>query len=120
MTIKWAAFLGFIQGVAEFLPISSSGHLSIIQNLFGGETTEGHMMFDVLLHLGTLVSVFIAYRSDIAEIISETLDFFRDSPQDTDEDGVPVKRQFFAVRLVMMLFFCNSAAVSGSAGERPA
>lgn len=107
MTIKWAAFLGFIQGVAEFLPISSSGHLSVIQNIFGGETTEGHMMFDVLLHLGTLVAVFVAYRSDIAEIITETLDFFRGSPQDTDENGVQVKRRFFAVRLVIMLFFAT-------------
>ena len=73
MSILWAAFLGLVQGVSEFLPISSSGHLSIIQNLFGGETTEGHMFFDVLLHLGTLVAVCAAYRKDIVEIVNEPL-----------------------------------------------
>ena len=54
--------LGLIQGIAEFLPISSSGHLAIAQNLLGmqdaGVVPE---FFDVLLHLGTLVAVFVAY-----------------------------------------------------------
>ncbi len=69
-------FLGLVQGVAEFLPISSSGHLSILQNLFGLNYDEsGNMFFNVLLHLGTLVAVFIAYRKDIASMIKEMLDF---------------------------------------------
>lgn len=57
MTIWNAILLGLVQGIAEFLPISSSGHLSILQNLFHMSTAEdGHLFFDVLLHLGTLVS----------------------------------------------------------------
>lgn len=65
-------FLGFIQGVAEFLPISSSGHLVIFQELFGMKL-EGadSSFFDVLLHLGTLSAVFLAYWSDIKSIILE-------------------------------------------------
>lgn len=58
MTVINAIILGLVQGIAEFLPISSSGHLAILNNLFGMTTTEnGHMFFDVLLHLGTLISI---------------------------------------------------------------
>ena len=53
MSILNAIFLGFVQGVAEFLPISSSGHLSIAQNLLNIDTAVPEF-FDVLLHLGTL------------------------------------------------------------------
>ena len=55
MTTLQAVFLGLVQGIAEFLPISSSGHLAIFQNLFGMAAEEGNQLFDVLLHLGTMV-----------------------------------------------------------------
>lgn len=75
MTLFNALLLGIIQGVAEFLPISSSGHLSIAQNLLGmGMEGADDVFFDVLLHLGTLAAVFAAYWSDIKEMI---LEFFR-------------------------------------------
>lgn len=54
---------GIIQGIAEFLPISSSGHLALFQNLFGWEEVD--MAFDIMLHLGTLAAVFIVYYKDI-------------------------------------------------------
>lgn len=74
MTALMSMFLGLIQGLAEFLPISSSGHLSIIQNLFGmNYSEEEHLFFDVLLHLGTLISVFIVYWKDIKEMVRDTL-----------------------------------------------
>lgn len=106
MSVLWAAFLGLIQGLSEFLPISSSGHLSIIQNLFGGETTEGHVFFDVLLHLGTLAAVCIAYRSDIADIIRQLLAFFEigsGGKRLAAEYRAAGKKKFPAVRLVLML-----------------
>lgn len=72
MNYLWSGFLGLIQGVAEFLPISSSGHLSLIQNFFGLRTAEdGNLFFDVLLHFGTLISVFIVYWQDIIDMIRE-------------------------------------------------
>ncbi len=72
MTYLSAIILGLVQGIAEFLPISSSGHLSIFQNFFQLTDVEhDHLFFDVLLHLGTLVAVFIAYRRDIAELLRE-------------------------------------------------
>ena len=70
-----AFILGLVQGVAEFLPISSSGHLSIAQNLLGlGVEGTDDVFFDVLLHLGTLVAVFAAYWDDIREMF---LEFFK-------------------------------------------
>ena len=75
MTYLTAFLLGLVQGVAEFLPISSSGHLAIAQNLLhiegAGSVPE---FFDVLLHLGTLIAVFAAYWKDICEMVVE---FFR-------------------------------------------
>lgn len=81
-----ALILGLIQGVAEFLPISSSGHLSIAQNLLGLKV-EGadDVFFDVLLHLGTLAAVFVAYWKDIREMI---LEFFR-TIGDMRQGGMP-------------------------------
>ena len=72
MTYFMSIILGLVQGVAEFLPISSSGHLSLIQNFWNlGYEEADHMFFDVLLHLGTLVSVCLVYWKDIWEMIRE-------------------------------------------------
>jgi len=71
----YTAFLGLVQGIAEFLPISSSGHLSLFQNFFGLQSAEESNLFlDVVLHLGTLISVFIYYWHDIVSMVQE---FFR-------------------------------------------
>ena len=61
--------LALLQGVAEFLPISSSGHLVIGQHLLG--MTEAGMQLDVFLHGGTLVAVFVFYRKTIIRILAE-------------------------------------------------
>ena len=75
MSILNALILGIIQGVTEFLPVSSSGHLSIAQNLLGfGMEGADDLFFGVLLHLGTLAAVFAAYWTDIREMV---LEFFR-------------------------------------------
>ncbi len=70
MELLKAIILGFIQGVAEFLPISSSGHLAIFKNVLGFDTDTG-LLFDVLLHLGTLAAVFVVFWKDIWELIKE-------------------------------------------------
>lgn len=62
-----AVFFGIIQGLAEFLPISSSGHLAFFHNIFG--TESGRMTFDLLLHLGTLGAVCIVYYKDIWKLV---------------------------------------------------
>lgn len=67
MTVLHAIILGIVQGLTEFLPVSSSGHLVIFQHLFG--ITEGPLTFDVLVHMGTLLAVFIAFWDDILAIL---------------------------------------------------
>lgn len=65
-----AIFYGIIQGLTEFLPVSSSGHLSILQNLFGTADFEtSYFTFDILLHLATLTAVFIVYWRDIFPLV---------------------------------------------------
>lgn len=67
MSVLVAVFYGIIQGLAEFLPISSSGHLAFFHDFFG-EMADS-MSFDILLHLGTLAAVCIVYYKDIWELI---------------------------------------------------
>ncbi|MBQ9848348.1 MAG: undecaprenyl-diphosphate phosphatase [Clostridia bacterium] len=68
MGVLEAIIYGIIQGIAEFLPISSSGHLALAQNFFGTETENG-FTFNIALHLATLVSVCVVYRADILMLI---------------------------------------------------
>lgn len=70
MSLLQSIFMGLIQGLTEFLPVSSSGHLALFKALFHVQTDTG-IMFDVLLHLGTLVAVFAVYYKDIWELICE-------------------------------------------------
>ena len=95
-----AILLGFIQGIAEFLPISSSGHLSILQNVFRMQTAEeGHLFFDVLLHLATLISVCIAYRSDVVEIVREVISWFRKNTPEAQRPKEPMVTR----RLILLI-----------------
>ncbi len=72
MTLLEAIFMGIIQGLTEFLPVSSSGHLALFKILFGVDTETG-MLFDVLLHFGTLVAICAVYYKDVAKLIVEGL-----------------------------------------------
>ena len=67
-----AVVLGIVQGVAEFLPISSSGHLSLLQHFFRME--EPDALYNILLHFATLIAVCAVYWRDVADMI---LEFFR-------------------------------------------
>ncbi len=72
MSVLQALLLGVLQGIAEFLPISSSGHLQLVQKLFGLEDVP--LLYDVFLHLATLLAVFIFFRKKIWELLCS---FFR-------------------------------------------
>jgi len=67
-----SVFLGIVQGVAEFLPISSSGHLVLFQNLIG--IKEPALFFDVCLHFGTLLAIIVFYFDRIKELIASLFD----------------------------------------------
>jgi undecaprenyl-diphosphatase len=73
MNYTEAIILGIIQGLTEFLPVSSSGHLVLFQRLFGLE--EAELFFDVCVHLGTLLAVMVVFRQEIKNIISALMRF---------------------------------------------
>ena len=101
MTYLTAFLLGLVQGVAEFLPISSSGHLAIAQNLLGmsdaGSVPE---FFDVLLHLGTLIAVFAAYWTDICEMVVELFRGISDLAHRSTPSPVPPARRLILLIIV--------------------
>lgn len=73
MTLLQSVILGLIQGITEFLPVSSSGHLAIFNVLFGLDSGDNIVAFNLLLHLGTLIAVFIVYYKDIWALIKAVL-----------------------------------------------
>lgn len=66
-----SVMLGIIQGLTEFLPVSSSGHLVLLQNLFG--IREPELLFDISLHIGTLIAIFIVFYREIRNILQTLL-----------------------------------------------
>ena len=74
MGILESIIYGIIQGVAEFLPISSSGHLALAQNFFGTWESSS-FVFNIALHLATLISVCVAYRKDVFWLINGGFSF---------------------------------------------
>lgn len=68
-----AAILGIVQGLTEFFPVSSSGHLAMFQALFGGRESGG-LLFEVAVHVATLVAIVFFYRARILELILGALD----------------------------------------------
>jgi len=107
-------FLGLVQGIAEFLPISSSGHLAILQNLFNMDYSETeHLLFDVFLHLGTLISICVVYRAEIKTMLADGIDYLRKrSDPDLDEPLTlkpPARTLLFVIvgtlPLIIPLFF---------------
>ena len=77
MTITQSILLGLIQGLAEFLPISSSGHLAILQNLFGIEGDQV-LALTATLHFGTLISLVAVYYKDLWDLIKELFAALKD------------------------------------------
>ena len=94
--------LGLIQGIAEFLPISSSGHLAIAEHLLNA-STEVPEFFDVLLHLGTLIAVFVAYWADIREMILEFFAGVHDLVRHKTPVPVPPARRLIMLIIVATL-----------------
>ena len=95
----WAAVLGVVQGVAEFLPISSSGHLALVEHLGLGFAAPAS--FDVLLHLATLVVVFVYFRRTILWYLKNDLRvllYVVAASVPTGVIGIVFKKEFEAIR----------------------
>ena len=119
MSVILALFLGLVQGIAEFLPVSSSGHLSILQNLMNMNYSEdGHLLFDVLLHLGTLISICAVYRVELRDMIRDGIEYLQlKSDSNADEPVVlkpPGRALLFVIigTVPMLLALIFSSAVT--------
>lgn len=88
MTVIQGILLGILQGIAEFLPISSSGHLAVVQKLFGLE--EVPLLFDIMLHLATLLAVVLYFRKKIWTLLCVfgRLIARRPAPKTVNEDDL--------------------------------
>lgn len=103
MPLWIAIILGIVQGLTEFLPVSSSGHLALMQNILDVETyLENALAFDIILHLGTLFAVCVAFWKDIKELIVELFGFIK--------DGFKIKDRPYR-RLIVMLLIATALMV---------
>ena len=122
MSLFKAFILGLIQGISEFLPISSSGHLAIMGKLMGmNPEADSLLSFNILLHVATLVAVFIVYKNDIWEMIKA---FFAMIGDVCKGKGLRL-REFTYRRLIVMLIAATlpavvSALLLGDIIENPA
>ena len=109
MTYLEAIILGIIQGLAEFLPISSSGHLALLENFFGIKE-DNMLFFTVLLHFGTLIAVFVCFWKDIVELVQELILTIKDliGRKGLRLDERPVRKLG-----VMIIISCIPTAIIG-------
>ena len=102
MSIINALFFGFIQGLTEYIPVSSSAHLSVLFSLFGinasGFNTDAFVAFT---HFGTMIAAFILYAREFAEILFQSLEFIAAAG---GQEGRQ-RKVFPAVRLMVMMLF---------------
>ena len=77
MTVLYIILLAIVQGITEFVPVSSFGHLCILENFFGMDHDAG-VLLEAMLHLGTLGAVFMTFQKDIRHILYEILDMILD------------------------------------------
>ncbi len=111
MPILQAVLMGFIQGLTEFLPVSSSGHLVLTSSLYkvftGVELIhEGpqEAFFDIILHLGTLFAILIYFRKDIIEIISKFVEACKNKNFSSNESKIPLFIILSTVFTLMVVF----------------
>ena len=101
MTWLSAIIMGLVQGIAEFLPISSSGHLAIAEHLLNMQgASEIPQFYDVLLHLGTLFAVFAAYWDDIRDMVVEFFTGIGDLAHHRTPNPVPPARRLILLIIV--------------------
>lgn len=87
----WAAFYGLIQGITEFLPVSSSGHLALIPHFF--ELKDPGVVFDLVMHLGTALAILVYFKRDVIDLIRGAKEIFKRGPHSP--------HRFFAINFIL-------------------
>ena len=98
MDLIEAFILGVLQGITEFLPISSSGHLALGKILLGSEVESG-ITYEVVVHFGTLVSIMYYYRTELSRLFSSGLRFLLNSAKEKESSDV----HFLGMILISMI-----------------
>ncbi len=97
-----ALFVGFVQGICRFLPVSVSGHMSILVNLFGlGYARENHAIFEAFMHLAAFGAIMVIYGREFFAIIRETIAYSRMPVRDRNTERLPQN-----VRTAAMVCVC--------------
>mgnify|MGYP002590159985 CR=1 FL=1 len=102
MSVLTAVLLGLVQGIAEFLPISSSGHLVIFNHLLASQGSSD-LLFDVLVHLGTFLAVLVAFWRDVLRLLVECFSFLGDLFKGRLRGGRTTPSRNFLYMLVLSL-----------------
>ncbi len=113
MSIWNAILLGVVQGVAEFLPVSSSGHLALLQSFFPALAPEDSLFFDVVLHLGTLLALTVSYRRELRGILKALLSLPRRAGEKTAERRLTGLLALGTLPLVLVLPLKDRIAAAG-------
>ena len=107
MSIFDAVIQGIIQGLTEFLPVSSSGHLSLYQH-FTGNSGEAAGIYSILLHLGTLLAVAIAFWKELWDMIKEFLSMAKEILTGKfDKDNITGSRRLIFLFIISLLPLCG-------------
>ena len=128
MNLWKAILLGALQGLTEFLPVSSSGHLAIFSQIFGLEMDDS-LYFDILLHLGTLVAICIVFYREVWHLIREffmivatclanLIIWFRHRRGDLERDYLPVITSGYRKMVVMIILSTIPTGILGLAGKK--
>jgi undecaprenyl-diphosphatase len=108
MDILTAIFLGIVQGITEFLPVSSSGHLVLFETLFGFDAESPEMLlFDLATHVGTVAAVLIVFRKPLCRFLKHPASLGGD-----ESDGPGASAALSLTRLILMIVAANVATVA--------
>jgi undecaprenyl-diphosphatase len=114
-TLIQAALLGVVQGLTEFLPVSSSAHLILARLFFGFDGDRFGLPFDVAIHIGTLLAVVVYFRRDLRAMVQSLPDLFRPGVakpgRAVDIERQDVRRGTEGARLIWMLAIASIPAV---------
>ena len=99
MSIWNAILLGIVQGVSEFMPVSGSGHLAVLQHLFGVTTNGDYYFLHALLHAGTLIAIIFVYRSELNNMRKQLMLNRMQQYQQTEQKQYPKVRLFAMIAL---------------------
>ena len=111
MTVILAIFLGLVLGITEFIPVSDSGHMSLLQNIMSLDYSRGdHLLFRLLLHLAAIVSICAAYKQEVKTMLREGVDFLKRRHEREKTLRPQVRMLFFILVgnipfLLMLIFF---------------